>query len=84
MINLAGVRMGGQPGELASVLCGTIFYQGHKIVEDEEKGIFDRTAAERLICRQAELIVTMPFNSSSSASALVWATASSSLRRMLR
>jgi tetrahydromethanopterin S-methyltransferase subunit H len=55
MINLAGVRMGGQPGELASVLCGTIFYQGHKIVEDEEKGIFDRTAAERLICRQAEL-----------------------------
>jgi tetrahydromethanopterin S-methyltransferase subunit H len=47
--------MGGQPGELASVLCGTIFYQGHKIVEDEEKGIFDRTAAERLICRQAEL-----------------------------
>jgi len=55
VVNLAGVRMGGQPGELASVLCGTIFYQGHKIVEDEEKGIFDRTAAERLICRQAEL-----------------------------
>ena len=55
MINLAGVRMGGQPGELASVLCGTIFYQGHKIVEDEERGLFDRAAAERLICRQAEL-----------------------------
>ena len=34
--------------------------------------------------RQAELIVTIPFNSSSSASALFWATASSSLRRMLR
>ena len=47
--------MGGQPGELASVLCGTIFYQGHKIVEDEERGLFDRAAAERLICRQAEL-----------------------------
>ena len=55
VVNLAGVRMGGQPGELASVLCGTIFYQGHKIVEDEEKGLFDRAAAERLVARQGEL-----------------------------
>jgi len=55
VVNLAGVRMGGQPGELASVLCGTIFYQGHKIVEDEERGLFDRAAAERLIARQGEL-----------------------------
>jgi tetrahydromethanopterin S-methyltransferase subunit H len=55
VVNVAGVRMGGQPGELASVLCGTIFYQGHKIVEDEERGLFDRAAAERLIARQAEL-----------------------------
>jgi len=55
VVNLAGVRMGGQPGELASVLCGTIFYQGHKIVEDEERGIFDRAAAERLVARQEEL-----------------------------
>ena len=55
VVNLAGVRMGGQPGELASVLCGTIFYQGHKIVEDEEKGLFDRAAAERLVSRQGEL-----------------------------
>ena len=55
VVNLAGVRMGGQPGELASVLCGTIFYQGHKIVEDEERGFFDQAAAERLVSRQAEL-----------------------------
>ena len=55
VLNLAGVRMGGQPGELASVLCGTIFYQGHKIVEDEERGLFDRAAAESLVSRQAEL-----------------------------
>jgi tetrahydromethanopterin S-methyltransferase subunit H len=49
------VKFGGQCGQLPSVLCGTIFYHGHKIVEDEEKGFFDRTAAERLISRQAEL-----------------------------
>ncbi|MGB7571399.1 MAG: tetrahydromethanopterin S-methyltransferase subunit H [Methanothrix sp.] len=55
VVNVAGVKMGGQPGELASVLCGTIFYHGHRIVEDEEKGIFDRAAAEKLVFRQAEL-----------------------------
>jgi hypothetical protein len=55
IVNVAGVKLGGQPGELPSVLCGTIFYHGHKIVEDEERGLFDITAAERLISRQAEL-----------------------------
>ena len=55
IVNVGGVKFGGQCGELPSVLCGTIFYHGHKIVEDEEKGLFDRTAAERLISRQAEL-----------------------------
>jgi len=55
IVNVAGVKFGGQCGELPSVLCGTVFYQGHKIVEDEEKGIFDRVAAEKLISRQAEL-----------------------------
>ncbi len=55
IVNVGGVKFGGQPGELPSVLCGTIFYHGHKIVEDEERGVFDRAAAERLISRQAEL-----------------------------
>lgn len=55
IVNVAGVRFGGQPGELATVLCGTIFYQGHKIVQDDERGIFDHAAAEKLILRQEEL-----------------------------
>jgi tetrahydromethanopterin S-methyltransferase subunit H len=55
VLNVAGVKFGGQSGELPSVLCGTIFYHGHKIVEDEERGIFDRAAAEKLITRQSEL-----------------------------
>ena len=55
IVNVGGVKFGGQCGQHPSVLCGTIFYHGHKIVEDEEKGLFDRTAAERLISRQAEL-----------------------------
>jgi tetrahydromethanopterin S-methyltransferase subunit H len=55
IVNIAGLRMGGQPGEHPTVLCGTIFYQGHMIVRDEDKGIFDREKAEGLVGRQAEL-----------------------------
>ena len=55
IVNVAGVRFGGQPGSLPTVLCGTIFYQGHRIVEDDERGLFDHAAAERLVIRQAEL-----------------------------
>jgi len=31
------------------------FYQGHKIVQDEERGLFSRAAAESLVARQAVL-----------------------------
>ncbi len=55
VVNVGGVKLGGQPGELPTVLCGTIFYQGHKIVKDEEAGLFDREIAEGLVARQAEL-----------------------------
>jgi tetrahydromethanopterin S-methyltransferase subunit H len=55
VVNVGGVKIGGQPGELPSVLCGTIFYHGHRIVEDEGRGIFDKKAAKRLIDRQIEL-----------------------------
>ena len=49
IVNIAGVKVGGQPGELPTVLAGTIFYDKHEIVEDVAKGLFDRTAAEELI-----------------------------------
>ncbi len=47
--SIAGVKIGGQPGELPTVLAGTIFYNKHEIVEDPEKGLFDRAAAEKLV-----------------------------------
>lgn len=37
------------------VLIGSIFYSRHKIVEDHDKGIFDREKAEELIIKQEEL-----------------------------
>jgi len=53
--DIGGVKIGGQPGEFPTVLIGSIFYAGHKIVKNEEKGIFDKNAAEELIKRMEEL-----------------------------
>ena len=33
VIDVAGVKVGGQPGEYPTVLAGTIFYGGHKIIK---------------------------------------------------
>jgi len=49
IVNIAGVKIGGQPGELPTVLAGTIFYDKHEIVKDVARGLFDRAAAEKLI-----------------------------------
>jgi len=51
--NIAGVKIGGNPGELATALAGTIFYEGHSIVEDENRGLFGNKEAEDLINGQA-------------------------------
>ncbi len=42
------MRIGGQPGEYPTVLFGSMFYNRHKIVTDEDKGIFDKDAADTL------------------------------------
>lgn len=49
------VRLGGQPGELPTVLIGTIFYSGHSIIRDPSTGEFDESRAEDLINRAVEL-----------------------------
>lgn len=53
--DIGGVKVGGQPGQYPTVMVGSIFYHGHKIVKDERKGIFDEKAAERLLNAEAEL-----------------------------
>ena len=52
--DIAGTKIGGNLGDNPTVLIGTIFYAGHKIVEDIEKGTIDRNAAESLISQQEE------------------------------
>ncbi len=55
IVDVAGVKVGGQPGEYPTVLCGTIFYGGHKIISDPKAGVFDKDAAEGLIKEMEEM-----------------------------
>ena len=49
IFDIGGVKVGGQPGQLPTVLLGSIFYQGHNIVEDQKQGLFDWEKAEELL-----------------------------------
>ncbi|MBS3794873.1 MAG: tetrahydromethanopterin S-methyltransferase subunit H [Candidatus Thorarchaeota archaeon] len=53
--DIADVRIGGMPGENPTVLAGTIFYSGDKIVEDPHSGVFDQSKAETRIKMQEEM-----------------------------
>jgi tetrahydromethanopterin S-methyltransferase subunit H len=52
---IGGVKIGGNPGDTSTVLAGTIFYSGHKIVSDPRKGVFDKTIATSLVQKQDEM-----------------------------
>jgi len=51
---IGGVKVGGNHGQVPTVLIGSMFYNKHYIVKDELKGEFDRQEAERLIKQQEE------------------------------
>lgn len=57
------VKIGGQPGELPTVLIGSIFWLGQKLVEDANKGIFDAKQAENIINKMENLsdVTGVPF-----------------------
>ena len=63
IFDVGRVKVGGQPGELPTVLIGSIFYMGHKIVTDEKLGIFDKEKAAALIkrCESLSDLTTNPF-----------------------
>jgi tetrahydromethanopterin S-methyltransferase subunit H len=57
------VKIGGQPGELPTVLIGSIFWLGQKMVQDANKGMFDAKQAENLINKMQTLsdVTGVPF-----------------------
>jgi tetrahydromethanopterin S-methyltransferase subunit H len=52
--NICGREIGGQPGERPTILVGSIFFRGHKIVSDNKRGIFDKGKARALLMKDAE------------------------------
>jgi tetrahydromethanopterin S-methyltransferase subunit H len=52
--DIAGVKIGGHIGERPTVLIGSIFFSGHRIVSDSLKGVFDKDKARELLERADE------------------------------
>jgi tetrahydromethanopterin S-methyltransferase subunit H len=58
VLNIGGVDIGGQPGEYPTVLIGSIFFAGHNIVSDPDKGIFNRAKAKHLLDQEVAVSLT--------------------------
>ena len=54
ILEIGKTKIGGQPGENPTVLIGSIFYHGHKILLDEKTGKIDKEKAEKIINLQQE------------------------------
>lgn len=54
VLKIGKIEVGGQPGENPTVLVGSIFYHGQKLLLDEKTGEVDREEAEALIKLQEE------------------------------
>jgi tetrahydromethanopterin S-methyltransferase subunit H len=52
---IGNVEIGGHPGQRPTVMVGSIFFQGHRIVSDPRKGTFNRDKARALLEREAEI-----------------------------
>ncbi|HGE72997.1 TPA: tetrahydromethanopterin S-methyltransferase subunit H [Candidatus Poribacteria bacterium] len=55
IFDIASVKVGGQPGQLPTVMMGSIFYYKHNIVTNEKTGEFDRKKAEELLQKEGEI-----------------------------
>jgi len=55
IFSIGNVRIGGQPGELPTVLIGNVFYKGMPEVVDHKKGRFTRKAVQKWISVAGEL-----------------------------
>jgi tetrahydromethanopterin S-methyltransferase subunit H len=52
---IEGLKLGGQPGQLPTVMMGSIFYEGQKILKNAKKGEFNKEKAQELIKTEEEL-----------------------------
>jgi tetrahydromethanopterin S-methyltransferase subunit H len=63
IFEIGNVKIGGQPGELPTVLIGSIFWLGQKMVQDANKGVFNTKEAEDIINKMQSLsdLTGVPF-----------------------
>ncbi|MEM2969711.1 MAG: tetrahydromethanopterin S-methyltransferase subunit H [Candidatus Bathyarchaeia archaeon] len=53
--DIGGIKVGGEIGENPTVMIGSIFYKGDKLVNDEKTGAFDKEKARELISKVEEM-----------------------------
>ena len=55
ILEISGLKIGGQPGQLPTVMIGSIFYHKDKIVVDPKTGVFDKRRAEEILNAEQEI-----------------------------
>jgi len=53
--DICGVKIGGDPGLVPTVMVGSMFYNGHMIVENPAEGLFDEVRAKSQLRRAEEM-----------------------------
>jgi len=54
VVSIENTVIGGQPGQRPTALIGSIFFRGHKIVHDPQRGLFDADKARALLVQDSE------------------------------
>ena len=52
---ISGVKIGGDPGLTPTVMVGSMFHNGHTVVENPTEGVFDRAEAESQLRKAEEM-----------------------------
>jgi len=52
---ISGVKIGGDPGLIPTVMVGSMFHNGHTVVENPTEGVFDRAEAESQLRKAEEM-----------------------------
>ncbi len=55
IVEIGGIKLGGNPGENPTVLIGSIFYRGHRVVSDPDKGVFNEEEAGEELSKALEM-----------------------------
>ncbi|MFC2122318.1 hypothetical protein ACFLRP_01370 [Bacteroidota bacterium] len=55
LYRIGGVEIGGKTGEYPTVVIGSLFFRGHRLVSDAQSGSFDQGGAASLLAREEEL-----------------------------